>query len=132
MYWRMSVRVGVGLQAVRRVAAQQPDRVQRAGAGPEDEVERAREAEVVHRDRHPGRHGAAHPAALDRERDTGARGAVAQRLDDRVRHAASDASAVRRPPGISTGRREARSTNTCTNQPVAAASSAPCSRSSIS
>jgi hypothetical protein len=41
-------------------------------------------------------------------------------------------SAARSPGGISTGRRLARSTNTCTNHPVAAGSGAPSGRSTIS
>ena len=57
-----------------------------------------------------------------------------QQLRDRVRgaHAASDSSAARRRGGISVGRRPARSTKTCTNQPSAASSAAPRSRSPIS
>ena len=50
----------------------------------------------------------------------------------RVAHALSDSSAARNLGGISVGRRLARSTNTCTNQPSAASSPAPRSRSAIS
>ena len=89
------------------------------------------------RDHHPRRDRAAHPAALDRQRQRAPscgrppRGAAAR---DRVRraHAASASSAARSRAGISAGRRVARSTNTCTNQPSAASSPAPRSRSAIS
>ena len=132
-------RVRVRAQAVGRVAAQQPDAVERARRRPVDRVEGVREPELVDRDRHPGRDGPAHPAALDRERQvravvTLAGRAPAEQLGDRVRgaHALSDSSAARRRAGISVGRRFARSTKTCTNQPSAASSSLPRSRRAIS
>ena len=139
MYWRISAGSAYGRRPSARVAAQQPDAVQRAGRRAVDGVEGVREAELVDRDRHPGRDRAAHAAALDRQRQPRAVVALAGRAAAQqlltacgVAHALSDSSAARRRAGISVGRRLARSTKTCTNQPSAASSSVPRSRRPIS
>src|SRR5829696_3695815 len=62
-------RPAVGLRARPRDAAEERRPVERAGRGPDDEVEGPREPQALQRRRHPGRHDAAHPAALQDERD---------------------------------------------------------------
>ena len=69
-----------GEHSVIRVAAcvrhpcQQPGAVQRAGRGADDEVKAGRQPEQLNRGGHSSRDHAAHPAALDRERQPGAIG----------------------------------------------------------
>ena len=80
---------------VGRLAGEQEGRVERAGRGAVHLVESVAQAELLDRRGHPGRHHAAHPAALDDQRDPAAVGSRArarallapapERLHDRVR-----------------------------------------------
>ena len=62
------VRVGPAAQPL-RLGAQQPRPGERPRRGPVDRIEGGDHAELVQRQRHPGRHGPPHAAALDREHD---------------------------------------------------------------
>ena len=81
-------RVDPGRDPLRQPPADQPHRVERAGGGAVGGVERARQPELVERERHPAADGAAHPAALDDERHARPGRALAQRGEHGVRHAA--------------------------------------------
>ena len=62
-------RAPVGGGAALRGAGEERGAVDRAGGRADDEVEARRQLEPLERRRHPGRHDAAHAAALEHERD---------------------------------------------------------------
>ena len=81
-----------GQDAVAHAAGHEPHGVARPRRGAVGRVERAGQPELVERQRHPARHGAAHPAALDDQRDPGARRSRPgpQDVEDRVAHDGGD------------------------------------------
>jgi hypothetical protein len=61
-------RAAVGGRALLRGAGEEGGAVDRAGGGADDQVEARRQLQPLERRRHPGRHDAAHAAALEHER----------------------------------------------------------------